>query len=125
MDAPVSITTKLNKVDKLWEMGLDDYEDDEDDDKESLVGDETDHGDKGPAHKGGLIDKTNLAANVSNKASFPKLVNANSIIPSFLNPQSTCDLNGMFNNFVNSQLQNQLPGMPMNNMELLVWGTFV
>jgi len=33
MDAPTSITTRLNEVDKLWEMGLDDYEDHEDDDK--------------------------------------------------------------------------------------------
>jgi hypothetical protein len=96
---PIGITTKLDKVDKLWEMGLDDYEDD---DKKSLVGDETNHGDRGPTHKGGPIDKANLVTNVSNKPSFLEHVNVNSTIPSFLNPQSTCDLNGMPSNFVNS-----------------------
>jgi hypothetical protein len=116
MDAPIGITTKLDEVDKLWEMGLDDYEDDEDGDKESLVGDKIDHGDRGLAFKGGPIDKANLATNVSRKPSFLEHVNANSIILGFLNPQFACDLNGMISNFVNSQLQNQLPNMPMNNM---------
>jgi hypothetical protein len=116
MDAPTCITTKLDEVDKFWEMGLDDYEDDEDDDKESSIDDETDHGDKGLACKGGSIDKANLVTDVSIKPSFLEHVNVNSTIPSFLNPQSTCDLNSMLNNFVNSQLQSQLPSMPMNNM---------
>ncbi len=119
MDAPIGITTKLDEVDKLWEMGLDNYEDDDDDkddDKKSSVDDETDHGDKGLACKGGSIDKANLVANVSSKPSFLKPVNVNSTIPSFFNLQFTCDLNGMLNNFVNSQLQSQVPSMPMNNM---------
>lgn len=74
------------------------------------------HGAKGPTCKGGPIDKANLATNVSSKPNFLELVNANSTIPSFFNLQSTCDLNGMASNFVNSQLQNQLLNMQMNNM---------
>lgn len=75
MDAPTCITTKFDEVDKLWEMGLDDYEND---DKESLVGDEINHADRGPTHKGGPIDEANLVANVSSKPNFPEPVNANS-----------------------------------------------
>jgi hypothetical protein len=59
--------------------------------KKSLIGDKTNLKDKGLTRKGGPIDKTNLAANVSSKPSFPKLVNANSALPGFLNFQSTCE----------------------------------
>jgi hypothetical protein len=53
----VGIVAKLNQVDKLWDMGFTNYDDDEDDDKELFVSDEIDHVNKGVVLEGGPIDK--------------------------------------------------------------------
>lgn len=66
-----SIAAKLDEVNKLWDVGIPDYDDDEDDDKESSVGDETNCVNKGEILEGSQIDKGSLATKVqlTNKVS--------------------------------------------------------
>jgi hypothetical protein len=51
MAKPTNIEGKLDEVDKMSNMALDDYEDNHHNDKESFIGDESGHGDLGPAFK--------------------------------------------------------------------------
>jgi hypothetical protein len=53
----IGIVAKLNQVDKLWDMGFTNYDDDEDDDKELFVSEKIDHVSKWAVLGGGPIDK--------------------------------------------------------------------
>jgi hypothetical protein len=117
MAKPTNIERKLDEVDKMWNMALDDYENNHDNDKESFVGDESDHGDLGPTLKPHLmVGKYKLAATkVLNKLGYFKPMVVAIIMLSLVGPinlQPTHDLNVMLTNFMTSQL----PSMTMNSM---------
>jgi hypothetical protein len=95
-----NIGGKLDEVDKMWNMALDDYEDNHDDDKESIVGDDNDHGDLGPTFKPHLMTgKSKLVTTkVLSKLGYFEPMAIAIIMPSLvgtINPQLAHDLNVM------------------------------
>ncbi len=121
MAKPTNIEGKLDEVDKMWNMALHDYEDIHDDDKESFVGDENDHGNFGPTLKPHLmVGKSKLATTkVLSKLDYCEPMVVTITMPSLvgtINPQLAHDLNVMSTNFMSSLLPKQLPNMTMNSM---------
>ncbi len=97
----------MDEVDKMWNMALYDYEDNHDNDKESFIGNESDHGDLGPTLKPHLmVGKSTLATTkVLNKLGYSEPMAVAITMPSLvdtINLEPPHDLNVMPTNFMTS-----------------------
>jgi hypothetical protein len=107
MAKPTNIEGKMDEVDKMWNMALYDYEDNHDNDKESFIGNESDHGDLGPTLKPHLmVGKSTLATTkVLNKLGYSEPMAVAITMPSLvdtINLEPPHDLNVMPTNFMTS-----------------------
>jgi hypothetical protein len=90
--ATSSHISQLNDIDHMWNVALDNYEDEGNDGQESLVGDESDHGKPTNIHKWWPIPYTLKKLGVSKPNIAPTFFLGTTI----MSQGATCDLGVMF-----------------------------